>query len=87
MATSSFALQIAPEVLASLKVEARRQGLTVEMLANQMLKKALGDVPPLPQPAIQRPVERLAGKWTDAEADEFLAIIASFDKVDEELWQ
>ena len=68
--------------LASLKREARRQGISVNRLVLQRLDAAK------PDSTVEEndPLLRLAGTWSHEEADAFAAAIAPLEQVDADLW-
>jgi hypothetical protein len=67
--------------LAGLKREARRQGISV----NRLVLQRLGSSEP-GSTAADDPLLRLAGTWSQEEADAFAAAIAPLEQVDPDLW-
>lgn len=68
--------------LASLKREARRQGISV----NRLVLRRLGAAEAVSSEADEDPLLRLAGTWSLEEADAFAAAIAPLEQVDADLW-
>ena len=68
--------------LANLKQEARRQGISV----NRLVLQRLGFAGPDSTAAGNGPFLRLAGTWSQEDADAFAAAIAPLEQVDAELW-
>jgi len=77
-----------PATLEQLRVEARRRGVEVSVVARESLKRGL---PPVRiATAGQAPfhdLDAFAGTWSDAEGDEFLAAIEDFSRIDPDLWR
>jgi DNA polymerase III delta subunit len=63
--------------------EAERRGLSVEQVALELIQQAIKAA----QLKTYHDLDDLAGTWSDEEADEFLSVIADFERVDEKLWQ
>lgn len=76
-----------PKTLAMLEAEARRHGLEVSMMAAQLLKEGLQAHVCEESPQRRRDLSDLAGTWTDEEADEFLAAVADFERIDWDMWK
>ena len=68
--------------LASLKREARRQGISM----NRLVLQRLGSAEPDATAVGNDPMLRLAGTWSQEDADAFSAAIAPLEQVDAELW-
>ena len=68
--------------LANLKREARRQGISV----NRLVLRRLGAAEAVSSEAGEDPLLRLAGTWSQEEADAFAAAIAPLEQVDADLW-
>ena len=68
--------------LASLKREARRQGISV----NRLVLQRLGTTEAVSSEAGEDPLLRLAGTWSQEEADAFAAAIAPLEQVNGDLW-
>jgi len=64
--------------LASLKREARRQGISV----NRLVLQRLGAAEAVSSEAGEDPLLRLAGTWSQEEADAFAAAIAPLEQVE-----
>jgi hypothetical protein len=65
-----------------LRAEAERQQTTPDALAAQLLARGLA----LRLPK-KRDLSHLAGTWSDAEAEAFLADLAIFERIDEQPWK
>ncbi len=75
------------ELMTRLVAEARKRGIDLGTMVKELLTDSFG---PLRKPSDRgRPdeLDELAGTWSDEEADTFLATIADFGRVDEELWK
>ncbi|MDB5289220.1 MAG: hypothetical protein JWL69_461 [Phycisphaerales bacterium] len=74
-------------VVARLRAEARRLGVDLTQVARDALRRGL----PLPSidsgDAEYHDLDFLAGTWTEADAQEFTAAAADFDRIDPELWK
>ena len=85
---SPLTIDVDPATLEQLREEARRRGVDVSDVALESLKRgmppiraALADGPPY------HDLDSFAGTWSDAEADEFLAAIQDFGRIEPELWR
>lgn len=67
--------------------EAKRQGISVEQVAGQLLRRALEGERRQSELPTYHDLDALAGTWSKDEATAFLEGIADFDQVDSELWQ
>jgi hypothetical protein len=67
--------------LTRIRASARRLRISVNRLIVDTLRRQYA-----PAPRARDAVDRLAGSWSKAEADEFDAAIAQFSKIDPELW-
>jgi len=80
-----------PETLGGLRREAARRGVDVNELACELLREKFG--PAQPTEGVSRPfhgtreLDDFAGTWSEKDFTEFMAAIADFEKVDEELWR
>ena len=63
--------------------ESERRGLPIEQIALELIQQAIRDA----QLKAYHDLDALAGTWSDKEADEFLSVIADFERVDEKLWK
>ena len=66
-----------------LEQEAERRSLPVEQVALELIQQAVKNA----QLETYHDLDDLAGTWSDEETDEFLRVIADFERVDEKLWQ
>jgi plasmid stability protein len=70
----------------ALKDKAHREGTSVNSLTLRLLKQSLGLEKP-PRTTTHHDLDRLAGTWNAADADEFSKATAAFATVDEGLWK
>ncbi len=83
---ANFSLRgIDDNVNQALKDKASRLGISVNALILNCIHKGIG----VGQSRRVRhhDLDRLAGTWSDAESNEFMATISEFETVDEELWK
>jgi hypothetical protein len=77
-----------PATLEQLRVEAQRRGVDLSVVARESLKRGL---PPVRVASAGQPpyhdLDAFAGTWSDAEAEEFLAAIVGFSRIDPDLWK
>jgi hypothetical protein len=76
-----------PITFSRLEAEAARRGSDIPSTAVELLRGSLGVPPVQSSPDRAERLAALAGTWSDEEADAFLASIADFGRVDEELWK
>lgn len=69
-----------------LKAEARRVGVSVNVLIQRLLRQGLGLDKPA-RPVRHSDLDHLAGTWSAAEAKQFGAAVAPFESVDQEMWR
>jgi hypothetical protein len=69
------------------RAEAKQRGLDAADLAGEVLNRVL--TVPVVEPSSRSgdTLRTLAGTWSEAEAEEFLAAIADFERIDEDLWK
>lgn len=75
--------QIPEDVEQELRREAARNDTSLNRTAIAALRRGLGLPPPVRR---RRDVSELAGKWTNAQAEDFEARLQIFENVDEERW-
>ena len=78
---------VAEKSLQRIKQTAKRRGVSVNRLINDMLNAEAGLAPAAKQPAIHQDLDKLAGTWSAAEARAFDKATASFGQIDEGLWR
>ena len=66
-----------------LEKEAERKSLPIEQVVLDLIQQAIKNA----ELETYHDLDDLAGTWSDKEADEFLRVIADFERVDEKLWQ
>lgn len=76
-----------PETLASLKIRARREGISVNALVLRLLDQGLGKVQRKSFEHRYDDLHSLAGAWSEEEAAEFESATAPFSDVEPELWR
>ena len=76
--------QIPEEVEHELRRRASQTGSSLNHTAIVTLQTGLGLTPPARR---RRDLSRFAGRWTEAEADEFDRNTQVFGQIDAELWQ
>ena len=83
MNASHLTVRNVPDELASaLKREKQRRGTSLNQTVIELLRLSLGV-----SGARSNGVGKLAGTWTDAEHEEFVSAIRSFDEIDQEMWK
>lgn len=75
------------EVLKRLQAEADRRGVDIGVVVNEVLKCSLAPTAKPSAACLHHELDELAGSWSDAEADAFLATVADFRRVDEDMWK
>ena len=66
-----------------LEKEAERKSLPIEQVVLDLIQQAIKNA----ELETYHDLDDLVGTWSDKEADEFLRVIADFERVDEKLWQ
>jgi hypothetical protein len=85
MSASSFNLRgIPPEVMASLKREAKKLHTSVNTLVLKMIERGLGFTH---ERSIYNDLDHLAGSWSATEEKCFKENTQPFEQVDKELWK
>jgi hypothetical protein len=70
-----------------LMAEAKRQGVSVERVAGQLLQRGLEWERRRTELPTYHDFDALAGTWSEDEAMAFLQAVADFEHVDPALWQ
>lgn len=70
-----------------LQAEAKKRGLDLGTMVKELLNDSFDPSPKAANISRHGDLDELAGTWSDDEADAFLATIADFGRVDEELWK
>jgi len=70
-----------------LMAEAKRQGVSVERVAGQLLQRGLEWERRRTELPTYHDLDALAGTWREDEAMAFLQAVADFEHVDPALWQ
>jgi len=68
-----------------LKVEAAKSGISVNSLILRYVKKGIG-LDPVSR-VTYSDLDSLAGTWSDAENDEFMAAVRDLERIDEDMWK
>ena len=76
-----------PITFSRLEAEAARRGSDIASTVVELLRGSLGVPQTQSSPDRTERLAALAGTWTEKEADAFLAGIADFGRIDEELWK
>jgi len=85
MATSLTLDNLDGDVVERLRDEARRRGVDISIVVNEILKAGLA--PPPRDAGPYRDLDHLAGTWSQADADAFLAAVADLERLDNDLWK
>ena len=75
------------ELMKCLRAEAKRRGVDLGTMVKELLNDSFGSLPKTTDSSRLADLDELAGTWSDDEADAFLATIADFCRVEEELWK
>ena len=75
------------ELLKCLRAEAKRRGMDLGTMVKELLADSFGPLSKTTGISRHDDLDELAGTWSDDEANAFLAAIADFGRVDEELWK
>jgi hypothetical protein len=87
MSSANFNLRsIPPEVMRKLKMDAKKYGISMNMLILKLIENGIGYSHELKKP-IYHDLDKLAGTWSAKEADAFAKNIKDFEKIDEDLWK
>ena len=78
---------LSPQVLERLQAEARQRGVDLNAVVKQLLDEAVGPVTAVSAAAPYHDLDALAGTWSEEETKAFLATVAAFARVDEDLWK
>jgi len=87
MTARNFNLRgLTPELLLVLKQEAENQRISVNSLILKMIEQGVGHVHEYIRPRYHD-LDRLAGTWSEDDAQEFSLLSAPFETIDEDLWK
>lgn len=84
MSTNFNLRGIPPEVMLSLKKEAKRLRTSVNLLVLKMIERGLGFTC---EKTAHHDLDYLAGTWSAIEEKEFKKAIQPFEQIDKELWK
>jgi plasmid stability protein len=73
-----------PAVARALQTERRRRGKSLNQVVIDILATALGTAEDSHR---SNGLEKLAGGWTEKQADHFDDAVACFEEIDQELWR
>lgn len=73
---------VPPDVSEALEREKRRRGESLNQTVIDLLSQGLGVGGPR-----SNGLGRLAGRWSEAELEEFERAVAAFEEIDDELWR
>ena len=74
------------QLMMHLKREAAKNDVSMNALILSLLKKSFGLSKERYQPTYHD-LDKLAGTWSEKEAEEFLKNISDFKQIDEDLWK
>lgn len=77
---------IPPGVAKAVKEKARKEGLSLNRAVVRLLEEAAG-VTARGKPVVHHDLDHLAGTWSQAEYDEFMASLRDQRQVDPEMWK
>lgn len=77
---------IPPGVAKAVREKARKEGLSLNRAVVSLLEEAAG-VTPRGKPAVHHDLDHLAGTWSQAEYDEFMASLRDQRQIDAEMWK
>lgn len=87
MTASSFNLRGIPhQVMVTLKLEAKKNNMSVNSLIIKMIEQGVG-FGSKPKRVVHHDLDFLIGSWSSQESKEFDKSIEIFEKIDEELWK
>jgi len=87
MQTFNFNLRgLTKNVMSALKLEAKRQKLSVNSLLIKMIENNLGYSHMVKRP-IYHDLDKLAGTWSASDVKQFEKNIKDFEKIDREIWK
>jgi len=69
-----------------LKAEARRHGVSVNVLIQRLVRQGLG-LDKAARPHRHSDLDHLAGTWSAADGEQFLTAVEPFERIDEEMWR
>ncbi len=77
-----------PELEKSIRDLAREEGISLNRAAIRLLRKGAGlDRSPKSSDVIGHSLDHLIGKWSAAEAEEFLKSIEPLEQIDRSFWK
>ena len=86
MSTISFNLRGIPsEVMVTLKQQAEKQHISVNVLLLNLIEHGIGYSHKIIKP-VYHDLDKLAGTWSSKEAKEFEKNTKDFEKIDQDLW-
>jgi hypothetical protein len=74
-----------PEVEKAILETSSREGISLNKATLRLLQASLRK--PVREPAVNRDFDEFFGKWSDAEADAFNAVLAEMRQVDPAEWE
>lgn len=77
---------IPDQVDKEIKKESRKMGVSLNKAAIALLQKSVSGLS-VKRPRLHHDLDKLAGKWSKAEAREFDQILGNQRRIDEELWR
>lgn len=71
-----------------LRATARRNGVSLNKAALDLLRRGAGMKPGTPEPdSVGNALDAFIGNWTARDVDELLAAVEPLEAIDEELWR
>jgi hypothetical protein len=83
MSTTITIQGVEESIVRRLAAEAQQRGLNIEEFVPELIRQTLD----AGRGQTYHDLDSLAGTWSEEQADEFLAAVADFEKVDETLWR
>ena len=69
-----------------LKAEAKRHGVSVNVLMQRLLRQGLG-LDKVARSHRHPDLDHLAGTWSAADGEQFLTAVEPLERIDEEMWR
>lgn len=86
MRSTNFNLRGVPtEVMITLKREAHKQQISVNLLILKLIQTGIGHAPEVRR-QVFHDLDKLAGTWSVNEAKDFEKNVKDFEKIDRDLW-
>jgi hypothetical protein len=87
MGATNFNLRgVTSEVMTTLKQEAEKQNISVNLLILKLIENGIGISHVMKRPT-HHDLDKLAGTWSAKDVKEFEKNTKDFEKIDEDLWK